>query len=187
MSNRASTAAHRPLSGRAFLPSCLGASRPRARAVQSCARSTQLTARCGRRAWSGCLARCRVRRRSRCCCTCATSLAEQRQHSSPQARRPQPYYPRHLTTHCPRHASCATNPTLHPPLTPPHRALAAGVVPVLIKCIAEGDALPTGGLQTAFGSVTALLDAAKACDLVVYHPCPLALAAGSVYALLDAA
>ena len=88
MSNRASTAAHRLLSGRAFLPSCLGASRPRARAVQSCARSTQLTARCGRRAWSGCLARCRVRRRSRCCCTCATSLAEQRQHSSPQARRP---------------------------------------------------------------------------------------------------
>ena len=38
------------------------------------------------------------------------------------------------------------------------------MVPVLIKCIAEGDALPTGGLQSAFSSVTALLDAAKAAD-----------------------
>lgn len=74
-----------------------------------------------------------------------------------------PYYPHHFTTPCSRHTSCATPPTPHL-LTLPHRALAAGVVPVLIKCIAEGDALPTGGLQSAFSSVTALLDAAKAAD-----------------------
>ena len=69
-----------------------------------------------------------------------------------------PYYPHHFTTPCSRHTSYAHLLTL------PHRALAAGVVPVLIKCIAEGDALPTGGLQSAFSSVTALLDAAKAAD-----------------------
>eukprot|EP00964_Phaeocystis_antarctica_P000853 scaffold469_cov60-Phaeocystis_antarctica.AAC.2 len=71
-----------------------------------------------------------------------------------------------LTAPRPRHASHSAPPAPHP-LTPPHRALAAGVVPVLIQCIADGEALPTGGLQTgglqtAFGSVTALLDAAKA-------------------------
>ena len=96
-----------------------------------------------------------------------------------------------LTAPRPRLTSHSAPPAPHP-LTPPHRALAAGVVPVLIQCIADGEALPagglptaglqagglqtgglqagglqtgglpTGGLQTAFGSVTALLDAAKA-------------------------
>ena len=40
----------------------------------------------------------------------------------------------------------------------------AGAVPALIASIAHGEALPTGGLQRAFGTVTALLDAAKAAD-----------------------
>ena len=42
--------------------------------------------------------------------------------------------------------------------------VASGIVPALIQCIADGDALPTGGLALAFGTVTALLDAAKAAD-----------------------